>query len=64
MLASSRGCDALGFGIMCACEMNVRTRQNRFARGVLRGRGGVGVSRRSQVLCTGVCPSLTHERMM
>lgn len=34
--------DALGFGIMCGCKMNVRTRQNRLGRGVRRGCDGVG----------------------
>ena len=33
MLASSKVWDVLGFGIMCECEMNVRTRQNRMRRG-------------------------------
>lgn len=29
MQVPSRGYDALGLGIMCECNMNVRTRQNR-----------------------------------
>lgn len=35
--------NALGFGIMCGCKMNVRTRQNRRGCCVRHGRDGEGV---------------------